>query len=343
MSADFSADSGTGLARRFALRLALGVTVSFAWAEALDWDVTFLAPMLAAQLLVKMPSPPTGRQALAILVIVAATSGGMAILCDALVSTPMVMVLVLALLLFLSFYLHARGAPEFLTLLVQFSAVSVPIFSVISPAAGAAIAGQFAKSAFVAIIVVYAGFALFPAAPVDRKRSGAAPAAAPMPQAAAAWTAMRNVLTLLPVLLWYLLDTRQVAVIMLITIVLMLRQLDEGSIGRLALGLLVANLFGGLVGVLAYYVVAITDQYALFTLVLLAISLWFAGEIARGGERSILLGTAFGTFILLLGIGLSPLPGGSGPVFSSRVVYILFASAWTLGVLSLLPSPRRAT
>jgi hypothetical protein len=49
-------------ARRAALRLAFGVTACFALVEALDWDATFLAPLLAANMLVKLQRPPSFAQ-----------------------------------------------------------------------------------------------------------------------------------------------------------------------------------------------------------------------------------------------------------------------------------------
>ena len=53
---------GTVALRRAAFRIAFGVTGAFAIAEALDWDFTFVGPMLAAQMLVKLPRPPTIAQ-----------------------------------------------------------------------------------------------------------------------------------------------------------------------------------------------------------------------------------------------------------------------------------------
>ena len=97
-----------------------------------------------------------------------------------------------------------------------------------------------------------------------------------------------------------------------------------------------ANLLGGIVAVVAYNFIAATDQFAIFFVVLLAISLCFAGEIARGDIRASLLAVAFGTFILLLGIGLTPLPGGNASMFVSRIGYIVLAAAYTIGALALL-------
>ena len=68
----------------------------------------------------------------------------------------------------------------------------------------------------------------------------------------------------------------------------------------------------------------------------LAASLMFAGRIATAGDRAPVYAIALGTFILLLGLGLSPLPGGSGEAFVSRLFNVLLASAYAIGGLSLV-------
>jgi hypothetical protein len=60
----------------------------------------------------------------------------------------------------------------------------------------------------------------------------------------------------------------------------------------------------------------------------------FAGRIA--GDRAPVYVIALGTFILLLGLGLSPLPGSSGEAFVNRLLNVMLASAYAIGALSLL-------
>jgi len=338
MSADAISAGGSDDANRarrnFALRLAIGVTAGFAIAEVLDWGFSFLAPMLAAQFLIQMPHPPTLRQGLALIAIIGLATGGMALLAGLLAASPVPLILSLGLILYISYYAHARGAPEMVTLMLQISAVTVPVFAVISPGAGAVFASLFAKAGLIAVLIVWVAFAIFPA----KGRQSATPAKAVVLDAGgAAHLALRNTLILLPILLWYLLDTSQVAVVMLVTMVMLLRQIEHGTHARMAIGLILANLLGGVVASVAYTFVGATDQYIIFLAILLTVSLCFAGQIALGGPRAALLAVAFGTFILLIGSGLTPLPGGSGDAFITRIVYILLAIVYTIGALSLFP------
>src|SRR5262245_8006119 len=109
MSSEVAAAPRSGAdraARGAALRLAFGVTACFRGVEAFDSDATFLAPLLAANMLVKSPRPPSLAQGLLIVVLIALSTGTVLALTTAVISKPTVLILGLALLIYLSFYAH---------------------------------------------------------------------------------------------------------------------------------------------------------------------------------------------------------------------------------------------
>src|SRR3546814_9117991 len=148
--------------RQAALRLAVGVTGCFAFVEALDWDASFLAPLLAANMLVKQRRAPSLAQGLSVVVLIALSTGVVLALTIAVMARPAVLLLAITLLLYLSFYAHRRGAPDLVTLLPQISAVSIPIVAVLSPAGAGAFTATLAMAGVVALITVWAAFAAFP-------------------------------------------------------------------------------------------------------------------------------------------------------------------------------------
>ncbi len=323
-------------ARQMALRLAFGVTGCFALVEALGWDATFIAPMLAAQMLVKLPKPPALKQAVGLIALFALSTYGVLLIALAFISNPAVLILVLGLILLHSFHAHFRGAPEITTLLVQISTLSIPILAVISPETALAFASTLTLAGIVAVITVFVAHALFPAP--ESETGEAAAKISPTPQWAARQAILNTLIIMLP-LVWFLLDSAQtadMAIVMLITIVSILRQASarQGQIAAIGLGL--GNLIGGLASVAVYGLVSMNGTFGFFTVALLAASLIFAGLIVSSGERAPLFAIAFATFILLLGIGITPLPGGSGEAFASRVVNVLLAAAYAVGASSLI-------
>ena len=322
-------------ARRTALRIAVGVTAGFVIAEAMDWDFTFIGPMLAAQLLVSSRQPPTIAQGLAFAVVIGVANGAVLLLSTALVSTPPVLILALACILLASFYAQLRGAPDLVTTMFQISAVSIPVFAVITPALAATLAGALFTGSLIALLTVWAAHAALPNPIDDRMLGGKGGGAPTVPSTMAARMALRNTLIVMPVLICYLFDDTQVAVVMLIVIVTVIRQAAASQGQQAAVGLIIGNLIGGLAAAFAFTLIKINDTLIFFTIVCLAASLLFAGRIVTAGPRAPLYGIAFSTFIILLGIGISPLPGGSGEAFLSRLSYVLLATAYAIGALSL--------
>jgi hypothetical protein len=342
MSSDAAATPLAGLdragegARLAALRLAFGVTACFAVVEALGWDATFLAPLLAANMLVKLPRPPSVAQGFGVILLIALSTGTVLLLTAALLDKPSVLILAIGLLLYLSFYAHRRGAPELATLLLQISAVSLPTIAVLSPEGAGTFAITLISAGIVALITVWAAHAAFPAP--------AAPAAPSTPTASATGSAepttaarhaLLDTLVLLPVLTWFILDATEVAVVVLIVIVTLLRQHNPKQGQRAALGLILGNLIGGIAAAIVYNLVLLNNTPLFFITACLAASLIFAGRIVTAGDRAPIYAIAFATFILLLGLGMTPLPGGSGEAFVDRLINVLLASAYAIGGLSL--------
>ena len=342
MSSKPGAPSDSGLnraavdARNAALRLAFGVTACFAIVEALDWDATFLAPLLAANMLVKSPRPPSLAQGLVVVILFASSTAAVLLLSTLVISNPEVLILALMLLLYLSFYAHRRGAPDLATLLPQVSAVSLPIVAVLSPDGAGAFAATLVTAGFVALLTVWAAHAAFPA-PADLAVAATPATAASLDRpVAAARYALLDTLVLMPLLTWFILNATEAAIVVLIVVVTLLRQADRQQGKSAALGLILGNLIAGVAAGIAYNLILLGNTLPFFVTVCLAATLMFAGRIATAGDRAPVYVVALGTFVLLLGLSLSPLPGSTGEAFVSRLLNVIFALAYAIGGLSLV-------
>lgn len=325
-----------GLGRQKALRLAVGVTACFVAVEALKWDATFLAPLLAAQMLIKLDAPPSPKQGVGLLAIILSTSGLVLCVATVFLSAPAVLLLALALLLYLSFYAHRRGAPELPTLLLQISTAAFPVLAVASPDLAGGFAATLLIAGAVALGTVWLAFSLFPDAGVNT----AVPASPARVPTAAARGALRDALVLLPALTWLILDASELAVVILIVIVNVLRQPAPSASLRAGMGLIVGNLLGGVAAAITYNLVVVGDSILFLAMSFLIVSLIFAGQMAARPKLAPLLGLAFSTFILLLGLGLSPLPGGSEQAFVDRLINVFLATAYAVGAIALFTGGR---
>ena len=152
---------------------------------------------------------------------------------------------------------------------------------------------------------------------------------------AAARYALLDTIVLMPLLIFFILNATEAAIVVLIVVVTLLRQTDRQRGKSAALGLILGNLIAGVAAGIAYNVILLGNTLPFFVTVCLAATLVFAGRIATAGNRAAVYVVALGTFVLLLGLSLSPLPGSTGEAFVSRILNVIFASAYASGGLSL--------
>jgi hypothetical protein len=330
------AASGLTEADRHALRIALAATLSFVVAELLDWDFSFLAPLLSVQLLAQRQAPPW-RGLIAVPVLVLLSMGAALLVSVALKQTPLALLMIVGLVLFLSFHAHRLGATPLATLLVQIGFASVPLVAVSSTQVATGFVGTFFAAAVTAVIIVWVAHAFIPAVPT-RREGGATPTRTA--EASSARIALLDTLVLLPLLVFFILGEDTNNIVILIVTITVLRSFAPGAGMRAAMGLLIGNLIGGAAAALAYGFVSLTGSFVTFVLVLLATCLIFGERIAKRGAKAPLFTIALGTFILILGMAVSPLPGGAAELFTTRLLKIAIAVLYVIGALALLHPSR---
>lgn len=330
-------------ADRLVLRLAFAGVVGFAIALSLHWEFCFLAPMLAVQIVAAMPVCPNIRQGVTIpLVIFFGTTTAMAaatLLADA----PAVLLLVVGLVLCWTFYGQRRGAPAIAMLLIQISFAAVPLFSTLSLDTAQTFAEFMQKSSVAAIIAVWVSHALFPAPkpPAGEASPGPAPKPAGLEPARAARVAITDVLVLLPLLAKFMIWSDVDDFVILMITLNLLREIETVHTGKVAAALLTGNLLGGVVALVAQQYILAADNLIQFLLTIFLAGLWFGGRMVRGGPMAPVFVLAFATFLLLIGIAITPLPGGSEEMFVVRIIKIGLASLYALAALSLVARSRR--
>lgn len=326
---------------RQALRLALAATLAFGFAEYRGWEFSFLAPMIAVQLLATLPSGIKLGQALAIPLILAGASLAALVVSTLFAGNPVVLLLFVGLIVFLAFYGERRGASAFAMSLIRIAFSAIPLVTTISASTGEDLAGFLVLSGFAAVVVVVIAHAVLPTP--DTAPPAAPPPTDPADARVAARIALSDTLVLLPLLIAFITGGDINNIVILIMTLNILRQIDPAQGARLAMGLILGNLIGGAAGVVAHEFVVLTDSFVFFLFAILVASLWFAGKIVRGGPTAPIYVVGFASFILILGLGVSPMPGASAESFIIRVLKIIIASAYTIGALSLVSRLRRST
>jgi hypothetical protein len=109
----------------------------------------------------------------------------------------------------------------------------------------------------------------------------------------------------------------------------------------MAIGLLVANLIGGIVATIAYEVLSFAPSPAMLALVTLLQGLVFGRFLAAGGPLARFVVPAFIAAIILLGQSLLPIAEDAGQSFINRFVAVLVAALIACAGLVLLDAVTR--
>ncbi len=318
------------------LRIGFAAAAGFAIAALLDWEFSFMTPLLAVQILAAMPRRPTLVQGLAIpLAILLATQAAM-FASALLAGLPHVLLAVVGLAVFWSFYGQRLGAPGIIMLMVQIAFCCVPLMSTVSIDLARQFSEFLLKSSLAAMAIVWVAHGLLPGPPPQTPATPPPPPAPGMSRGRASWVALSDTLVLLPLLALFLSggDVNNV-VIMMITINL-LGEIEIPRSAKVAVVLLLANLIGGVAAVLTHQFVLLSDSLLLFLMSVLFVALFLGARLAKGGPTAPIYALALATFFLVLGLAITPIPTAAAELFTIRLLKVALACGYALGALSLV-------
>ncbi len=336
-------------ARRQGLRIATAVAAGFAVAVWAKDPIPFLAPVFALQFLTASRRPLSLAQGLVMVALILVVAQILSLIVSVLTGHPLVLGAVLWLLYFVCFYLQAEGKGGTAIFIVLVIAIIVPLlgvaqidletplFGVERVDLGESIARTFTKAAIGGNVLAWGAHALWP-----DPAGGMSPPPAMPPKRPPVRQALASASILLAGAVLCFVDQRlSFALVIPITVASLLGQLDIATTQKSALGLVIVNLLGGIVASLAFVFVSLWSNLPALFLVVLIVALVFGGRAAADPKMGKISAGALTTFLVLLGIGVSPLPGSTPESFSTRVAYVLFAILYTLCLAVLLwPNPK---
>ena len=319
------------LAFRIAFSAAMGLTLG----EVFGWDFPFLPAMLAVQLL-------SGREALSVrkgvgfVAVIVAACAFAVLVSQILVDSPFVLVLAVSLVTFLAFLLLARGRAAGVAAMFLITTAVVPLLAIEFVSVAYGFIYSLIVGSVLAVLLTFAAQAFFPMRAPAEPVSGLA-----REERDAVALALANAAVLMSLVIYFMLTVSPVSIVAVLTVISILRQPTDLG-GGTALGLVLGNLVGGLAATAAYLLVTLLPSPVFLLLVVLLVGLVFGDRIARGGKSAPIYTVGLMTFLIVLGLGLSPLPQDSGTVFIARVLDVMAAAIYAIGMASLLRSAFRA-
>jgi hypothetical protein len=332
MSSEVALAARESSGRLPALRTAFGVALGFLLAALFRLDLFFLPPLLAVQMLALIRRPPSLVQGAGVFFLIALLSVITLVVSSAFLGDPLVCVALIGLILFFGFLLDSAGKAMPATFILMLGS-TIPLVVVQSTQAANILTTELIGATAVALLTAWAVFAAFP--------SDAAASPAPGPRAGSPRAALTNLLLLSPVLLLFLFDAR-LSFVVLIVIVSIIRQRERGMTTQAAFGLLFGNVMGGILATVAFFFVTIQPGPVFFLLVALLVGLVLAGRGAVAEAKAPVYTVGLASFIILLGVGVSPLPWNASSLFVDRLINVLLAGAYAVGAVALVSARGKA-
>ena len=309
----------------FAFRIAFAASIGFTLGYQLGWDFPFLPSLFAVQLLSARRSLDL-KQAFGFVALMAVGCVFSLMIALIFVDRPLNFIIIMGLVIFLEFLALARGQAAAGIFLITTS--FVPMMALSSLDLAYALVHDLIVGSILALLLTFLAHALFPSHELaeqgDRKV---------LMESSPVGAALANAGVLMSLVIYFMGSGTPTSIIVIMVTAITI--LQQSALTGTAVGLIVGNIAGGLAAAVAYLLVSLLPSPGFLLLVVLLFALIFGAKIAEGGHMAPIYTVAIATFLVVLGLGLSPLPQDSGTIFISRVWTVVIASLYTIGVASV--------
>jgi hypothetical protein len=323
------------VAARRILRLAFGTAAALWFSQVVNWDVSFIMPVLVSFLLAVPIPAPRLKGGIIFILALALPAYGVLLLLPVMDNYHMVAILILIAACFWSFYYSAKGGSPvlgaFLTmglaLLTAVGSDSIDALLMVNKA--------LVINAVIAMLFVWLAHAFFPDPPRPANQ-GPRPSPPTPERAVAIWSAWRATVIVFPVMFFFLLYQGSASyLVVMIKVASMGQQVENDTTRAAGKSLLMSTVIGGIGAIIMWQLLSIWPSLILYTLLVALGGLIMGRRIFSGLARHPQAGTwsyAFLTMIVLIAPAVLDGPGGSSASvsFYSRLNMMFGATLYSV-------------
>lgn len=320
------------------LRYAFGSAVTMGVAMGMGWPVSFLAPVLALMFLGSPAPSPTLKQGLGFVFAIAIACGAGLLLTRTLLPYPLVFVPLIGLILLHVFYATAKQIPPFLKLFLLLTLSAIPFLGLQSMALASGFAMSLILNGAATVVMVWFVYGIFPDRNIPQPVVRAKKTAPPISDAQRFQNALISTVVVFPMLLLFFFFEWVSGLTTLIFIMILAMQPGFAKNFKAGGLLILANLAGGIGAIVAYELLVITPVFVFMLLLVVLFGLIYGAGVFSNKPTAQLYGTAFSTFLVILGMTTSGESEAGAKVYT-RIVLIMIAVIYVVvasGVVAAL-------
>lgn len=314
------------------LRYVLGSCFILGITSMLNYDLAYLTSVLALGYMAPGAKPLTLKQGGGFVLILAIITGVTVLFTELFLDYAMVFMPLLLLSLMWLYY--TDKLPMMVKLFALVSLVIIPFVSIDSSAIGSYVAARLVFNALMAIILSQLVFKVFPLSEADIPFEKKQAETQKQSEDERFKYAVKIILILLPILLMFYMFKLSSSVLIL-TFVAILTISPALAKPKVGLVMIIANILGGVFGILAYKLLVIVPNFTFMILVALCIGLLFGSRLFSDSKYAAIYGSGFSTFLLILGSVTSSDDEAGGKVWT-RVVQISMAVSYVVLAFAIL-------
>ena len=314
------------------LRYVMGSCFILGVTSLINYDLAYLTSVLALGYMAPGAKPLTFKQAGGFILILIIITGVTVVFTELFLAYALVFLPLLLLSLLWLYY--TDKLPMMVKLFALVSLVIIPFVSIDSGAIGSYVAVRLVFNAFMAILLSQLVFLVFPLCEADIPYEKKKKDVQKQTEKERFSYAMSIIIILLPILLLFYIFKLSSSVLVL-TFIAILSISPALANPKVGLVMIIANILGGLFGILAYRLLIIVPNFTFMILVALCIGLFFGSRLFSDSKYASIFGSGFSTFLLILG-SVTSSDAEAGSKVWSRVIQISIAVSYVVFAFAIL-------
>lgn len=324
---------------RHILRYATGATLAMGAAMSLAWPLSYLAPVLCLTFLAAPKPPPSFREGLLFLAVLAGAIAVGLWSIKYLLASQFIFFGGFGLIMLRVFYAQCSGTSPILILWLLIAILVLPMVAVQSPDIAVLVSRSLFVGAAASLLAAWVAYAVFPE---TRGAPTAAEVAAPLPPARVRLgEALERLAVVYPLFILFHLFEWSGAMLVLIFVALLSIQPGFAENFKGGIAMVLGNTIGGIAAIAGFNALTVVPELSFLLLLCFLGGLFFGRHLTGGSKVAPLFGMAFSTMLLILGSTTSG-DGEAGSAAYMRILQIMVAVVYVVVAFGLLRRWRNA-
>ena len=315
-----------------ALRFGVGMALTVVAAFTIAWPISFLTALLVGKILSSPKHFLSLQEGLGLVLVITLAMLAAFLLSTALISYPLVFLLVNAWVLLRIFYAGQKGASPILVIMLLVAFTAIPLMAMQSKALAFEAVKGLMLSGGLSIVFAWISFALIPGGQTE----SAGKAKKPVSDDDHFVAAVKSTIVVLPLFLYVYLTSSLENLIILIFVALLSQHTDFRAGVKSGVGLVLGNLIGGLVGIAVFYALVAVPSLLFFVLLMIVLWLVMGQLVVLDGVKGALAGVAFTTILVILNGAFGFATTDAGNTLIVRLMQLLMVAVYITMFFSVI-------